>query len=285
MKRIYILILTVASSAIFFSCVSAGKYDEMVALKDSIQTSADSLEKVIYQNNLTIDELNYKLKELRTNKSNLETELASLKENYEKMKSTSSDKTKELLNTIETLQKDLAVQNQKMKEIDEKLKAREGKINALREKLSQALLGFADKGLSVSIKNGKVYVSLSNQLLFQSGKTDIDKKGQEALLELANVLNTQPEINILVEGHTDDVQIRSHARFKDNWDLSVLRATEVVRYLTVDGQVDPKRVIASGRSEFFPIQTGDSDEDRASNRRTEIILTPKLDELFEMIDG
>ena len=103
------------------------------------------------------------------------------------------------------------------------------------------------------------------------------------MLGLAQVLNTQPDINILVEGHTDDQRVTSQARFKDNWDLSVLRATEVVRFLTVEGQVEPTRIIASGRSEYFPVIAGESVDDRAANRSTEIILTPKLEELFQII--
>lgn len=280
-----IIALSLLTALILAGCVSSGTYDAMVALRDSIKLKNDSLEKYISKANLVNNDLKSQLEEAKRKHSELQAELKGLKDTYEQMKSSSSDKTKELLSTIERLQKESNIQEQKIKEINDKLKMRENAINELKTKLTTALKGFTDKGLSVSIKDGKVYVSLSNQLLFQSGSTDIDQKGQDALLELAKELNNQPDINILVEGHTDNQKIRSGAKFKDNWDLSVLRATEVVRFLTVNGSVDPKRIIASGRSEYFPIEAGETPEARAVNRRTEIILTPKLDELFKMIDS
>ncbi len=279
-----IIVLSFLTAIALMSCVSTGAYDAVVFQRDSLKTSNDSLEKIIYGNNVAISDYKYKLDDLTRQQSSLTDNYNSLKETYEQMKASSSDKAREMLTSIEKMQKELNEQKAKYNELDSKLKAREDKINELKTKLTNALLGFTDKGLSISIKDGKVYVSLSNQLLFQSGKTDIDKSGQEALLGLANVLNTQRDINILVEGHTDTVAIKGSAKFRDNWDLSVLRATEVVRFLTENGKVDPTRVIASGRSEFFPLKTGATPDDLAANRRTEIILTPKLDELFEILN-
>ncbi len=278
-----ILIAAFTTAILLASCVTKGTYNEMVFQRDSLRTSNDSLEKEIYGKNVSLSDYKFKLDELTEKFNNLTNTYNSLKETYEKLKAASSDQLKGMLSSIEKMQKDLNEQKAKYDEVSTKLKAREDKINELKARLTNALLGFTDKGLSISIKDGKVYVSLSNQLLFQSGKTDIDKSGQEALLGLANVLNSQPDINILVEGHTDTVAIRGSARFKDNWDLSVLRATEVVRFLTENGKVAQTRIIASGRGEYFPLKTGSSPEDLASNRRTEIILTPKLEELFEII--
>lgn len=278
-----ILTFAFISAAFLMSCVTSGKYDAMVFQRDSLKTSNDSLEKIVYGNNVLISDYKFKLDELTEDFNKLKNTYNSLKETYEQLKSASSDQLKGMLTSIEKMQKDLNEQKAKYDEVNAKLKAREDKINELKAKLMNALLGFTDKGLSISIKDGKVYVSLSNQLLFQSGKTDIDKNGQEALLGLANVLNSQPDINILVEGHTDTVAIRGSARFRDNWDLSVLRATEVVRFLTENGKVSNTRIIASGRGEYFPLKTGGTADDLASNRRTEIILTPKLEELFEII--
>ncbi len=277
---IKVIIPAFLSVFLLYSCVSVGKYDEMTANRDSLQASCNAMEKTIYKNNIELDNLKGENKDKAQKISALEQDL---KANYERMKSTSSDKTSEMLTTIENLQKQLNEETRKAQEIKNKLDAREQKINDLRSKLTDALLGFADKGLSVSVKNGKVYVSLSNKLLFKSGRTDIDENGKQALLELAKVLKGQPDINVMVEGHTDTVAIGSSPRFKDNWDLSVLRATEVVRYLTEDGGVNPKRVIASGRSKYFPVSTGTTPEDLAANRRTEIILTPRLEEIFQII--
>ena len=145
-------------------------------------------------------------------------------------------------------------------------------------------MGFRDKGLTVEIKNGKVYVSLEEQLLFKSGKTDVDARGKEALLKLAEALNKEKDVNVLVEGHTDDVPMTS-STIKDNWDLSVLRATSIVKLLTVDGKVDAKRFVAAGRGEFYPIDAAKNADARRKNRRTEIILTPKLDELLQLLDS
>jgi chemotaxis protein MotB len=278
-----IILLAFGSVIALMSCVTSGKYNEMVFQRDSLRTSNDSLEKVIYWKNISIADLKFKLDELTTDFNNQKNAYNSLKETYDKLKEASSDQLKGMLTSIERMQKDLNEQKAKYDEVNAKLKAREDKINELKTKLTNALIGFKDKGLDIYVKDGKVYVSLSNQLLFQSGKTDIDKNGQDALLGLANVLNTQPDINILVEGHTDSVAIRGSAKFKDNWDLSVLRATEVVRFLTENGKVTQTRIIASGRGEYFPIRTGGTAEDLAANRRTEIILTPKLEELFEII--
>ena len=152
--------------------------------------------------------------------------------------------------------------------------------------MSKALLSFNDSDLQVKLKDGKVYVSLSEQLLFKSGSTKVDPKGQDALKKLATVLQEQRDVNVVVEGHTDDVPIsRGTAGMQDNWDLSVLRATEIARLLTTSG-VTPERVTASGRSKYVPVDVATTPVARqAMNRRTEIILTPKLDELFQILDA
>ena len=158
------------------------------------------------------------------------------------------------------------------------LEMQQSKINALRLKINQALNGFTDADLTVSEKNGKIYVSLSQNLLFASGSDNIDWKGKKAIIQLAEVLNTNPDISINVEGHTD-----SDGSANQNWDLSVRRATAVVKVLT--GQkVDPKRITASGRALYDPLEPNTTTAGKAKNRRTEIILSPKLDELYEIIN-
>jgi chemotaxis protein MotB len=148
--------------------------------------------------------------------------------------------------------------------------------------LRNALLGFNSDELSVEIKNGKVYVSMSDKLLFKSGSSAVEEKGNEALKLLAGVLEKNLDIDILVEGHTDNVPIKT-AVYKDNWDLSVARATSIVRILANDYKITPTRMTASGRGEFFPKAGNETAEGRAINRRTEIILSPKLDEIMQLL--
>jgi len=140
-------------------------------------------------------------------------------------------------------------------------------------------------GLAVEMKNGKVYVSLDEQLLFKSGSTNVDPKGVSAIKKLAEVLAVNPDINIMVEGHTDDVPYISSSTVKDNWDLSVKRATAIVRILMSNTKIDGNRIIAAGRSKYHPVINSKAPDARKKNRRTEIILTPKLDELFKILEA
>ena len=134
-------------------------------------------------------------------------------------------------------------------------------------------------------KNGKVYVSLDNSLLFTSGSYDVEAKGTEVLKKLAKVLEQNQDINIVVEGHTDNVPLKGSGDIRDNWDLSVKRATSVVKIITTSSKVDPKRLTAAGRSEYLPLDVSNTTDGRKKNRRIEIILTPKLDELFELLES
>jgi chemotaxis protein MotB len=153
----------------------------------------------------------------------------------------------------------------------------------LNDVLRNALLGFNSDELSVEIKNGKVYVSMSDKLLFKSGSAAVEAKGKQAIKLLADVLEKNPDIDILIEGHTDNVPIRTGV-YKDNWDLSVARATSIVRILTDEYKMQPTRLTASGKGEFSPRAANDTPAGRASNRRTEIILSPKLDEIMNLLN-
>ncbi len=177
---------------------------------------------------------------------------------------------------------ELKTKAERMDELDRRLRAQSDAMNGLRQKVADALVNFNAEDLSVTLKDGKVYVSLSEKLLFASGSAKVDPKGKDALGKLAEVLRANADINVMVEGHTDTVAIRT-ANFQDNWDLSTARATSIVRLLTVTYSVPPQRVQAAGRSEFQPVADNKTPEGRARNRRTEIILVPKLDELFELV--
>ena len=180
---------------------------------------------------------------------------------------------------------DLQSKNARIADLQLALAQKDAATKALRQRVSDALLGFNAQDLQVSVKNGKVYVSLSEQLLFKSGSIKVDPKGQDALRKLATALKDNKDVNVLVEGHTDNVPIKgiTASGARDNWDLSVMRATEITRLLTTAG-MDPAQVTPSGRAEFLPIATNDSPANKALNRRTEIILTPKLDELFSILN-
>lgn len=292
MKKIIISLIVCITFPLLNSCVTKSKYEAMVFSRDSLITLSDSLRDVINSNNTSIASLNSMLEEARNTITNLQSQLINAKDNYEKLKNRSTGETKDLLNRIEDLQAEilkleaeLTRKQNLIDDINQKLTERDEKMDLLKSRIAEALIGFEGKGFSVEVKDGKVYVSMSNQLLFSSGSTQIDSKGKEALKGLAVVLNENIDINILVEGHTDIKPIKSSSKFADNWDLSVLRATEVVRYLESDGEVDPKRMIASGRSKFFPVMEGESPDELAANRRTEIILTPNLGEIYEVLQN
>lgn len=173
---------------------------------------------------------------------------------------------------------ELAERSQRIQELEGLLASRDAAAEALRAQLAQALLGFADKGLTVEQRNGKVYVSLEAQLLFPSGSTAINADGKQALQDLAQVVSSQSNLEIIVEGHTDTDQLRSNAIPRNNWELSVLRSTAVVEILTGSG-VAPEALSAAGRSEYHPVDP----DDKARNRRIEIVLAPNLDALFDII--
>lgn len=176
-------------------------------------------------------------------------------------------------------------QEARLAELQKILEQKDAEVKALKDKVAEALKGFEGSGLSVYEKNGKVYVSMDEKLLFASGSWEVGSKGQSAIKELAKVLESDSTINVLIEGHTDNVPFKGNGQVKDNWDLSVMRATAVVKALLKNGEIDPIRVSASGRSEFCPIDTENSAAARAKNRRTEIILTPNLNELLKIIDN
>lgn len=185
---------------------------------------------------------------------------------------------------LDKLTNRLAEKEKRVKELENLIAQKDAAVNALRKSIEDALLGFDKNELSVTMKDGKIYVSLSEKLLFQSGSTEVDKKGKEAINKLANVLEKQNDITIMVEGHTDNIPIKT-AAIKDNWDLSVLRATSIVRILTVDNKVDPIKVLPAGKGEFVPVASNSTKEDRAKNRRTEIVLSPNLDKIFKILEG
>jgi len=224
-------------------------------------------------------------------------------------KTTTEKLTKDLLRTQEelqakedalrTLEGSLTAKEEKLKKLTTELVSREKRVNeleamisrkdslvtALKNKVKEALLGFENNGLTIEQKNGKVYVSLDESLLFSSGSYAVGTKGVDVLKKLAKVLEQNQDINILVEGHTDNVPLNGKGDITDNWDLSVKRATSVVKIITTNSSVNPKRLTAAGRSEYIPLDMTNTVDGRKKNRRTEIILSPKLDELLQMLES
>ncbi|MES2417220.1 MAG: OmpA family protein [Bacteroidota bacterium] len=260
------------------SCVilSPKKYKALLAKQDSLNTGwnesqlkTENAEQLIGRLRKDTADLNGQLADLRTQYSEMDA-------NYTKLRNNSST-------AINKLSSDLQKREQRLKEVEEILRKRDEATNQLKAKLQEALLGFTKNGLTVEIKNGKVYVSLTDKLLFPSGSIIIDEKGKQALTQLATVLKQQPEINIAVEGHTDSQKITNLGQIKDNWDLSVLRSTSVVRFLTDEQKVESIRMTATGKGEFQPLGPNTTAEGRSKNRRIEIVLSPKLDELYDLI--
>ncbi len=186
-------------------------------------------------------------------------------------------------NDLNLKQNELDQKNQRLSNLEKVLKDQQASLDAIRKKVSDALMGFENQGLTITQKNGLVYVSLDEKLLFKSGSTTVDTKGVTALRKLAGVLEQNKDIHVMIEGHTDDVQVLSGSTYKDNWDLSVLRATSIARILLEGSSINPQRITTAGRSQFMPIDPAKTAEARQKNRRTEIILSPKLDELYQLI--
>ncbi len=200
-------------------------------------------------------------------------------------KSSSSEKEKLRIALMEK-EKALEEREKRIKDLESLIARKDEAVSALRKKIADALMGFNSSELTVTEKNGKVYVSLSDKLLFKTGSTAVDEKGKQAIVKLAEVLNKQPEIDILVEGHTDSKEyINPKGEIKNNWDLSVMRATSVTQILLNDGAVDAKRITPTGHAAIFPVESNETAEGRAKNRRIEIVLSPDLKEIFKILDN
>jgi chemotaxis protein MotB len=187
-------------------------------------------------------------------------------------------------NELNMTKDQIAAQRARLQQLQSFISTQQAATEQLRKKISDALAGFTSNELTVTMKNGRVYISLQESLLFPSGSAVVNPKGKEAVAKVASVLNTNPDINIDIEGHTDDKPIHTKM-YADNWALSTARATSIAHVLIDDYQVSPAKLIASGRSSYMPVATNDSPEGRALNRRTEIILEPKYDQLMELMGG
>jgi chemotaxis protein MotB len=254
------LVLCVLSLA---SCVSQKRYQAALTREQAL--------------NAKNDELGTTISDLRSQITTLQTDNAKLVKQIDDAMKNASQAT----GLANMTQKQLDAEQKRLWDLRKLLQQQSEAVENLRKKMSDALVGFSSNELQVFVKNGRVYVSLQENLLFPSGSAVVNPKGKEALGTLAQVLNTNPDINVVVEGHTDSIPI--HGKFQDNWELSTARANAIARILIDNYKVDPTRITASGRSKFDPMDSNDTAEGRQHNRRTEIILAPKLDELMQLL--
>jgi chemotaxis protein MotB len=220
------------------------------------------------------------IKELLKQLEKTQTELFAKEDELNKSIANLQEKERKLLNS----QNELEQRSLRVAELETIINKKDSIVTALKQKISKALIGLEGDGLTIVQRNGKVYISLEEDLLFASGKYEVNQTGKQALDKLSEALSYQKDLEILVEGHTDSIPLSGRGLVKDNWDLSVMRATSVVKRLTSNTNLDPTQLIAAGRSEFVPLLTNTTSEGRSKNRRIEMILSPNLDDLFELLE-
>ncbi len=251
-------------------------YDEAIADRDRLQSDYNAA---------------------KANLDNLKASYDALEKNSSAAIAANSQKNRELLAQLEAKEQALATENQRLESLKKALEDRSNRVaelekviadkdaamTALKDAISRALTDFEGKGLTVEQRDGKVYVSMENKLLFNSGSWAVGTEGRRAVQQLGSVLGKNPDIAVLIEGHTDNVPYQGNAQLSGNWDLSTKRATAIVNILRENAAINPENLTAAGRGEFAPVATNDTPEGKAKNRRIEVILTPKLDELSKLL--
>ena len=315
MRKIHLVLLLLI---LFSSCVSKKKFDDLNSRFKDIDNAKANLENLVDQKNSTIDSLSGLIKEqnkqidqLKGQKKKIGQELIDKQKAFENLKSSydalekqsssslaeNSRQNRKLLaqleqkqeklnkkqNRLNDLQKDLEQRGKRIKGLEDRIAQKEEQMNQLKTNLQKALVDFEGKGLEVEQRDGNVYVSVENKLLFESGSWTVGNQGKNAIQELSKVLANNPDINVLIEGHTDNVPYKGDAKIEDNWDLSTKRATEVLKLILESSDINARRLTAAGRSKFLPVSTNDSKAGRAKNRRIEVVLSPKLSSLNDVI--
>lgn len=317
--KLHLIIMTIKNTlrilfivTVLASCVSSKVHNELQDKYDNLSSEADGLRKANADYEVQVKEqkaqigkltkqvnqlvqdttkLGKQLREAQNKYANLNQQYEYMLDNNSSLMAASARENKALMDKLELLQTrlgakedSLQLREKRVNELEAAIARKDSAMNYLRNKIANALTGFEGKGLTIYTKNGQVYVSMENSLLFASGSYAVAKRGQEALTNIAGVLAENEDINILVEGHTDNDPYNGSGVIKDNWDLSVMRATAVVKILTQAASLSQDRITAAGRGEFLPLAPNDSAENKAKNRRTEIILTPDLSELAEILE-
>ncbi|MEO1032602.1 MAG: OmpA family protein [Bacteroidota bacterium] len=301
------------------SCVSKKIYtdleDKYANLKKENRQLTDDLESLTADKTKLTNDLNSlqsayddavkERDQLRSDYAAAKTNLDNLKASYDALEKNSSaeiaknsKKNRELLAKLEAKEQALAAESERLenlkKELDNRSKrvaelesviaAKDANMRALKDAISKALTNFEGKGLTVEQRDGKVYVSMENKLLFKSGSWSVGTEGRKAVQQLGNVLAENPDIAILIEGHTDNVPYKGSSQLSGNWDLSTKRATAIVNILRENASINPENLTAAGRGEYAPVATNDTAAGKAKNRRIEVILTPKLDEISKLLN-
>lgn len=274
MKRTLILLTAAVLAA---SCVSTRRFNSLRAELISVQGRLDHSRTLLDEYDAHSGEMKDKNLLLQNKAATLEQQLAELKLRYDRLRDKGEASESQYMRELEETAA-------RMAELERALAARDEALASLRNKVAAALTGFDGKGLSISTRDGKVYVSMDDKLLFKSGSFEIDPAGAEAVRDLGEVLAANSDIEVMVEGHTDDVPYRGRGLLRDNLDLSAKRATTVTRLLLENKDIAPTRIVSAARGEWLPVTFGTTPDARSQNRRTEIILTPKLDELLRIID-
>lgn len=289
---LFVLSLTLFSCKPIYKCGDTKPVKKMFYIPKVVQRVIDERDSLC----TTLSDRNEEANNLKRDTSSLNTDIKKLRKQYNDLVTDNLSQSEQFSTALKNKSNELKLKSDELIDKENLLIERENALNdmkkviarqdsitkRLNDILRKALLSFKSDELSVEIKNGKVYVSLSDKLLFKSGSAAIEEKGVEAIKVLADVLNKNRDIDILVEGHTDSNPIKT-ALYSDNWDLSVARAISIVRILTNEYKIVPTRLTASGKGEFSPRATNATPEGRASNRRTEIILSPKLDEIMKLL--
>jgi chemotaxis protein MotB len=308
-KRVSVGLLILALST---SCVSKKIYNDLESkfadLKKENRSMADeNAELLKAKNQLELDNnaLKSELDKAKADYAKLNSDYDAsknkfkvLQDSYAALEKNSNDalesnmkKNRDLLEQLEAKGKALAIEQerlnksaQRLQELEDMIAAKEASMKKLKETLSKALNSFEGKGLTVEQKNGKVYVSMENKLLFNSGSWAVGSEGKKAVVEVGKVLGDNPDISVLIEGHTDDDPFGGSGPIADNWDLSTKRATAIVAILSENKKINKENLTAAGRGEFSPLASNTTAEGKAKNRRIEIILTPRLDEISKMLN-
>lgn len=316
LKRILLLVFTIT---IFTSCVSKKIYtdletkyanlkkenrnltDEVETLKtdnNKLSNDLDALQQAYDKAVSERDKLQSEYAAAKTNLDNLKASYEALEQNSSAEIAKNSKKNRELLAQLEakeqalivenerlnTLKKELENRSKRVAELESVIAAKDANMRALKNAISKALTNFEGKGLTVEQRDGKVYISMENKLLFQSGSWSVGTEGRKAVQQLGSVLAENPDIAILIEGHTDNVPYKGNAQLSGNWDLSTKRATAIVNILRENNAINPENLTAAGRGEYAPIAPNTTAEGKAKNRRIEVILTPKLDEISKLLN-
>ncbi|MBN4070152.1 OmpA family protein [Olleya sp. AH-315-F22] len=272
--------------------------ETLMSAKNKAENSLRELQKVYDEAVVQRDKLQSDYNALKSNHQNLKASYDALEENSSASIAENAKKNRELLAQLEvkeqalasenlrleSLKKELEKRSRRVEELESLIAAKDAAMTSLKNAISRELTDFEGKGLTIEQRDGKVYVSMENKLLFSSGSWSVGAEGRRAVQQLGNVLGDNPDIAVLIEGHTDNVPYTGSGQLTGNWDLSTKRATAIVNILRENISINPENLTAAGRGEFAPIATNDTAEGKAKNRRIEVILTPKLDEISKLLN-